>query len=128
LIFRLLACDGVSGREDTDVLRRLERCCRCGVGSPFRAAAAGPLSADWDRLGFAAAMAADSFLIDWGSEAKEAKCWDKMDRFSSIGVKMLCDLRWDIFLIAVSVLMRGAFGFSGASALGSTGGGGWGSR
>lgn len=45
LIFRL-AVFGVSGREDIDVLRKLDRCCRCGEDddSPFRMM--GPLSAD----------------------------------------------------------------------------------
>lgn len=51
-----------------------------------------------------------------------------MDLFSSMGVNILWDLRWEIFLIAISVLIRGALGRSEASAFGSTGGGGCGSK
>jgi hypothetical protein len=49
--------------------------------------------------------------------AKEAKCCDRMDRFSSMGVKMLCCLRWGIFLIAESVFSSGAVGLSRNSGL-----------
>lgn len=85
------------------------------------------ISTDCARLAALAAAAAapDSVLI--GSEANEARCCDRIDRFSSIGVKMLCDLRCGSFLMAESVLSSGGCGRSMGSDFGITGGGGGGS-
>lgn len=63
-------------------------------------------------------------LLIWES-AKAAKCCDKTDRFSSIGVKMLCCLRCGNFLIAETASIGGACapGLSFCSLLGSAGAG-----
>ena len=53
----------------------------------------------------AAAAAADS--VFGVSEVNDSRCCDRMDRFSSIGVKMLWDLRCGSFLMAESVLSSG---------------------
>jgi hypothetical protein len=58
-----------------------------------------PTSTDCDRCTLSA------FMV-W-SEEKEAKCCWRIDRFSSIGVKMLCCFRCGSFLIAESVLSIG---------------------
>ena len=40
------------------------------------------------RFGFIGGRPAGPSLF-WGSELNEARCWDKIDRFSSMGVKIL---------------------------------------
>lgn len=79
-------------------------------------------SKDCDLFPFA------SFLT-WDS-AKAARCCDKTDRFSSIGVKMLCCFRCGSFLMAEGTSLRDACGGGGggpglslASDLGSIGAG-----
>lgn len=98
-------CDGgvrvVSGIDDKEPVRSLSSVWvidRCGTGGDLVALPAllrAPTSIDWARAALAAfaaaAAAADSFLTD--SLANDARCWDRMDLFSSIGVKMLCDFR-----------------------------------
>lgn len=80
-----------------------------------------PTSTDCARLPFAP----DSSLRP---EAKDARCCDRIDRFSSMGVKMLCCLRCGIFLMADAVSRKGWCGLSElGSGFGSMGAGGCGS-
>lgn len=62
-------------------------------------------------------------MVD-SSVLNNLECCPKMDRFSSTGVKILCDLRAGSFLIAASVLSRGGWrtSMSGAASLKD---GGW---
>lgn len=89
-IFKLLDLDGgvkeLSAPEETDVARVLSRlfCVldrfSCGeVDGPPR----DETSTDCDRF--------DSALTPWDSVVNEARCCDRMDRFSSMGVNILCD-------------------------------------
>lgn len=57
--------------------------------------AADPASPDCARFSSAAlaAAAAAPDSVFGNSRVKDARCCDKMDRFSSIGVKILCDFR-----------------------------------
>lgn len=91
-----------------------------------------PTSTDWDRASalvaaasvlvaaafFLAASAFDSALV-----AKDARCWDKIDRFSSIGVKMLCCLRVGLLIMLSVVRSNGCGGCSEFSRLISMGAG-----
>lgn len=45
-------------------------------------------ASDCERL---SAEGAGSGFTDCASEVKEARCWERMERLSSMGVKMLCD-------------------------------------
>lgn len=91
----------VSGIDDSDTVRDFSSVwvlARCGKWGDDLGTSAARFSAatstDCERLAAfaalaAAAAAADSDLFD--SEVKDARCWDKIDRFSSIGVKILWD-------------------------------------
>lgn len=89
---RLLVREGgvkpPSGIEDTEIwrfdgARTVSALLGCGGEVVLREAPG--TSRDWDRTPFAS-------LLTLGS-AKAARCWDKTERFSSIGVKILCCLR-----------------------------------
>lgn len=70
----------------------LLRCASGGdlVASPFRVTF--ETSIDCERL-FGSFFILGSGLIRSGSGAKEARCCERMERFSSMGVKMLCCFR-----------------------------------
>lgn len=81
-------------------------------------------STDCERL---CPAAAESGFAPCDSLANEARCCDKMDRFSSMGVNMLWDFFWGNFFMAMSVFKSGRCGRSDGSTLTSKGGGGCGS-
>lgn len=115
-IRKLLDREGSSGIEDVESWRLWPGSGRLGCGGE---AVLRDGSRDDDRFPFAS-----SFLMP--DSAKAAKCCDKTDRFSSIGVNMLCCFRWGSFLIADAVSSNGAAGtgLSRDSVFGSSGAGG----
>lgn len=120
----------VSGIETRGIGLGICELARCDSGgdlaaSPFRVTL--ETSIDCERL-FGSFFIRDSVLIRSGSAAKDARCCERMDLFSSMGVKMLCCLRCGCRLMASEVFSRGTRGRSGGgAALGSTGAGGCGS-
>ena len=122
---RVLDRDGgvkvVSGIEDMDPLRLMVGwawvLARCNCGGELVALFLDtlPTSIDCDRL---------TPPSEVGSKA--ARCWERIDRFSSMGVKMLARARCGCFLMAVSS-KRACRPVGSGLALGSTGAGGCGS-
>lgn len=107
-----------SGIDETDNWRRCEGgpvSDRLGCGGEAVLREPADASNDGGRL--------CSFLIC--ESAKAAKCCERTDRFSSMGVKMLCCLRCGSFLIADTASIGGACGagLSPCSLLGSAGAG-----
>jgi hypothetical protein len=97
-----------------------ELCDRCSGGDEPLLLLPGPPPPSKDCALFPTA----SPPLACGSAENDAKCCDSIDRFSSIGVNILCDLRCGNFLMAESVFSMGICGRSEPSVLGSTGGGG----
>jgi hypothetical protein len=130
---RLLDRDGgvnvVSDADDSDTVRGLvwvlDRFRGGETVSPLRLTDA----KSTDDARFAAALAATSALLMPGS-SNEARCCDRMERFSSMGVKMLCPRRWSFLMVMSFVLSKSdcACGGRSPSSLDPIGGGGKGSR
>lgn len=123
---RLLDREGgvnvVSGMVGTELraLPRFDVFDLCGSGGDEVALLRemAPTSTDCARL-----PPASSFTLR--GSPKDAKCCDRMDRFSSMGVNMLCCLRCGSFLMAEFTSRRGLPDRSGlGSGFGSIGAGG----